>query len=425
MISGEEIMLNRFINNTVWQVAGKVFQMLVGLFVYAWIARYLGPDDLGSLSYTLSYITFFTSIANLGINNVIIKELVDNRNNEGLVLGSSLVLRLLSSTLSWITVVILAYFITQGNETLIIITLLQGLSLIFQQFELIRYWYNSHLNSKVATLVITAAYLLLTIYRIIILLLKGDIYLFAFATAFEQISLALLLYLSYRKYSDQKLKFSKQVAIDILRKSHHFIYAGLIMTMFNQMDKIMLGLLKTTKEVGYYTIALGINSMWSFVITAIISSAEPIIMTSFNENKEKYEKLIKRLYASIFYLSILAGIAITILSKYIIIILYGSKYLPSVDILKLTSWIVVFTQLNIARGIWIVCEKKEKYLTYMLVIGAFMNVILNYFLIKEFGAMGAAIATILTQFVVAIIIPLFFKETRESSILILKGIIFR
>jgi len=418
-------MLNRFINNTVWQVAGKVFQMLVGLFVYAWIARYLGPDDLGSLSYTLSYITFFTSVANLGINNVIIKELVDNRNNEGLVLGSSLVLRLLSSTLSWITVVILAYFITQGNETLIIITLLQGLSLIFQQFELIRYWYNSHLNSKVATLVITAAYLLLTIYRIIILLLKGDIYLFAFATAFEQISLALLLYLSYRKYSDQKLKFSKQVAIDILRKSHHFIYAGLIMTMFNQMDKIMLGLLKTTKEVGYYTIALGINSMWSFVITAIISSAEPIIMTSFNENKEKYEKLIKRLYASIFYLSILAGIAITILSKYIIIILYGSKYLPSVDILKLTSWIVVFTQLNIARGIWIVCEKKEKYLTYMLVIGAFMNVILNYFLIKEFGAMGAAIATILTQFVVAIIIPLFFKETRESSILILKGIIFR
>jgi len=418
-------MLNRFINNTVWQVAGKVFQMLVGLFVYAWIARYLGPDELGSLSYTLSYITFFTSIANLGINNVIIKELVDNRNNEGLVLGSSLVLRLLSSTLSWITVVILAYFITQGNETLIIITLLQGLSLIFQQFELIRYWYNSHLNSKVATLVITAAYLLLTIYRIIILLLKGDIYLFAFATAFEQISLALLLYLSYRKYSDQKLKFSKQVAIDILRKSHHFIYAGLIMTMFNQMDKIMLGLLKTTKEVGYYTIALGINSMWSFVITAIISSAEPIIMTSFNENKEKYEKLIKRLYASIFYFSILAGIAITILSKYIIIILYGSKYLPSVDILKLTSWIVVFTQLNIARGIWIVCEKKEKYLTYMLVIGAFMNVILNYFLIKEFGAMGAAIATILTQFVVAIIIPLFFKETRESSILILKGIIFR
>ena len=107
--------------------------------------------------------------------------------------------------------------------------------------------------------------------------------------------------------------------------------------------------------------------------------------------------------------------------------MYGEAYLPATSSLQISAWYTMFAMLGTARGIWIVCENKAKYVKYYLGIGAVINVVLNYLLIPQFGPGGAAMATLATQIFTAVLAPAIFKETRIYTkhvfeALILKGI---
>ena len=77
--------------------------------------------------------------------------------------------------------------------------------------------------------------------------------------------------------------------------------------------------------------------------------------------------------------------------------------------------------LGSARGAWLICEGLQKYSIVYIGIGAIINVALNFLLIPYFGGLGATVATLIAQMTVAIIVPFFFKETRISSIMMIKA----
>ena len=117
----------------------------------------------------------------------------------------------------------------------------------------------------------------------------------------------------------------------------------------------------------------------------------------------------------------------TIGGKWIVLLMYGNEYLPATSSLQISAWYTMFAMLGTARGIWIVCENKAKYVKYYLGIGAVLNIILNYLLIPAYGPGGAAAATLITQIFTAVFAPALFKDTRIYTkyvfeALILKGI---
>ena len=158
---------------------------------------------------------------------------------------------------------------------------------------------------------------------------------------------------------------------------------------------------------------------------ALINSSRPVIIASRNKSQELYIKQNKRLYAAIIWIGIAAGLGITVLSKLIIYILYGQEYMPSVSSLQISAWYTMFAMLGSARGIWIVCEEKSKYVKYYLGIGAILNVILNYLLIPVYGPGGAAAATLATQIFTAVLAPALFKETRVYTKYVLEAFVLK
>ena len=85
----------------------------------------------------------------------------------------------------------------------------------------------------------------------------------------------------------------------------------------------------------------------------------------------------------------------------------------------------MFAMLGTARGIWIVCEEKSKYVKYYLGIGAIINVVLNYLLIPQFGPGGAAAATLATQIFTSVLAPAIFKETRVYTKYVLEAFVLK
>lgn len=416
---------NKFFSNTMWNISGKVFQMGLTLVVGLLTARYLGPSNYGVIGYTASYVAFFSVICQLGFNSIAVKEIIENPGKQGEVLGTTMFFRVCVSLISTIAITCLIYILDHGDRTIVWVAFLQSLSLVFQSFEMIHYWYQSRLETQVSVKIQSIAYVIMAAYKIIILVLGKNVAWFAFSTALESAVVAFFLLWVYHKGEGQKLSVSISCGNEILKRSYHFILSGLMVTIYSQMDKIMLKQMLSDTAVGYYTAATKISTMWSFVLLALIDSARPIIISSRSNQYDRYLKQNKRLYASIIWIGIAAGLGISLLGKWVILLMYGEAYLPATSSLKISAWYTMFAMLGTARGIWIVCEDKAKYVKYYLGIGAVLNVILNYLLIPQFGPAGAAAATLATQVFTAVLAPAIFKETRVYTKYVIESLFLK
>lgn len=406
---------NLFLTNTIWNISGKVFQMIISLVVGMLTARYLGPSNYGIIGYTASYVTFFSAICQLGFNSVAVKEIIDHPEKQGEILGSTIFYRIISSLLSSIGVAVLVYFLDNGDPLIVWIAFLQSLSLVFQSFEMIHFWYQSRMETDISVKVQTFAYLVMAVYKIVILALGKDVIWFACSTALEAAVVAIALIWSYKRSKGQKLKISIACGNEMLGYSYHFILSGMMVTIYSHMDKVMLGQMLSETAVGYYSAATKVAQMWSFVLTALINSARPLIISARKQSYSNYIKQNRRLYAAILWIGIAVAAVMTIGGKWIIYFMYGQDYLPATSSLQISAWYTMFAMLGTARGIWIVCENRAKYVKYYLGIGAIVNVVLNYLWIPRFGPGGAAAATLVTQIFTSVFAPALFKETREYT----------
>ena len=126
---------NKFIGNTIWMIAGRMVQMCISLLVSFISARYLGPSNYGLLNYSAALITFFTAICNLGLNGILINEMVQNREKEGEILGTGLFLRMFTGALSVVMITVLSFWLNGGDRLLMIKCAVEAQSLTEEEQE--------------------------------------------------------------------------------------------------------------------------------------------------------------------------------------------------------------------------------------------------------------------------------------------------
>lgn len=416
---------NKEVKNAGWLIGGKVAQMVLSLFVGVLSARFLGPSNYGLISYANALIAFFMSLCTLGINSVIVKELIDRPDEEGVTLGSAICFRLASSFCSVILSVAVSLIIDFGQWETIIVVALCSVSLIFHAFDTINYWFQSKYNSKITAIATFVAYVVTATYKVVLLILKKSVFWFAFATSVDYIVLGIFLIIAYKKNGGPKLSLSFKRGKEILSRSYHYILSGLMVSIYGHTDKLMLKQMLSETQVGYYATATAICAMWTFVLSAIIDSMYPTIVNAFKKDQETFERRNRQLYAIVFYVSVFVSVVFLLLGQFVIKILYGDEFMPAVLPLKIVTWYTAFSFLGVARSSWMVCNNKQKYLKYMYIPAIIINVALNYLFIPSMGAAGAALASLITQMFTSIILPLFIKDLRPNAKLMLEAIILK
>lgn len=413
---------SNFIQNTGWIMVAQIYQMLLSLIIGVFCARYLGPNNYGTINYAASYISFFTIACSLGLEGFVVKEIVNNRDNEGVVLGSSIVMRLVAGFFSMIAVCVIVVIANPGDQILLIVVFMQSLVLLFNAFHIIDTWYQSYLRSKTSTIIKCSAYTGMSVYRVWLLVTGKSVEWFAFATSLDAILIAILFLICYKKDGTQKLRFNITISKHLIGLSYHFIVSSLMGVIYNQMDRIMIGKMINQTHVGYYSVASTICHMWLFIPQALVNSAQPLIIELKGRNENLYQKRIKQLSCTIFWMGILFAVCITILSHFIIDVLYGADYAQAREPLILIIWSTVFAAMSYSRSIWMICENKQKFSKYILLCGVIINLTLNSVWIPTIGMNGAAIATIITEFVCCFVSPFLFKPIRVFAKMQLEAI---
>ena len=415
----------RVIANMSWLMGGKIVNMILSFFVSLATARYLGPSNFGSINYVAAYVSFFSSIASLGLSVIVIKEVSSGEEDDNKVIWTGILMRFLTAVVS--TVAVVAFFaIAKRNDPLLVpIAALESIAILASAFDTFMYWFQGKLLGKYVSIAGVIAYLAMSLYRLYLLANGADILWFAFATSVDTLVLALVLFIFYVKENGFRPGISLPLGKKLLKQSYHYLISGLIAILYSKIDQIMLGDMLDKASVGLYSAALTIAGLWGMIPSAFIQSVSPILYKNAQTDRGMFLKRLKQSYAGIWFLNVCWSLAISLFSYWVVLLLYGAEYMGARKALIIVVWYSGISSLGSLTQVYLATENKNKYINYFALAGLVTDVVLNALLIPHFGITGAAVATLATYCVIHIVMPLVIKDTREAAVLILQGMIFR
>ncbi len=415
----------RVIANMSWLMGGKIVNMILSFFVSLATARYLGPSNFGSINYVAAYVSFFSSIASLGLSVIVIKEVSSGEEDDNKVIWTGILMRFLTAVAS--TIAVVAFFaIAKRNDPLLVpIAALESIAILASAFDTFMYWFQGKLLGKYVSIAGVIAYLAMSLYRLYLLANGADILWFAFATSVDTLVLALVLFIFYVKENGFRPVISLSLGKKLLKQSYHYLISGLIAILYSKIDQIMLGDMLDKASVGLYSAALTIAGLWGMIPSAFIQSVSPILYKNAQTDHGMFLKRLKQSYAGIWFLNVCWSLVISLFSYWVVLLLYGAEYMGARKALIIVVWYSGISSLGSLTQVYLATENKNKYINYFALAGLVTDVVLNALLIPHFGITGAAVATLATYCVIHIVMPLVIKDTREAAVLILQGMIFR
>ena len=416
------ILRNKTLRNATWIITCRVIQSLLALVINMLTSRYLGPANYGTIQYAASLVAFATPFMQLGLNSVLVNEIIKRPDKEGETLGTALTMSALSSLLCICGILGFTGIANKGDKETILVCALYSVSLFFSALEMIQYWFQAKLQSKYVSLSMLAVYVLISIYKAVLLVTGKNIYWFAVCNAFDLILIAVSLLVIYKRLGGQKLRFSLPNVKILFSQSRYFIISTLMITIFAQIDKIMLKNMIDETATGIYSAAITCALLSSFVFSAIIDSVRPSILAGAKKEEKDYEGKVIFLFSVITYVSLAQCIVMTLFATPLIRLLYGSDFIDSAEVLRIGVWYTTFSYIGAVRSVWILAENKQKYMWILNSSGAVCNILLNICLIPNMGAIGAAIASLLSQFFTNIVVPQVIPSLRRSNSLFVKSL---
>ena len=413
---------SKVIKNAGWIIGCKIAQSALSLVINMISARFLGPSNYGLITYVASIVAFVLPIMQLGLSKTLVMDLIERPNKEGTVLGTAFAMNIVSA-LACMTAVYGYLCIVDSNEpTTILVGFIYSISLIFQATEIFNYWFQAKLLSKYVSIASLIAYVVVACYKIYLLVNGKSVVWFALSNSIDFAIISVILFVVYQKKGNQRLSISFKLGKEMLKRSKHYILSAMMVTIFQQTDRIMLKQILNETETGYYSAAITCVGVTAFIFQAIIDSFRPEILEAKKKKSKNYESDVSMLYCVITYLALIQCVVMTVCAKPIVLLLYGSKYINSITPLQIAVWFSTFSYYGAVRNIWILAENKQRYLWIINLSGAILNVVLNAILIPFFGASGAASASLVTQVFTNVIIGYILKPISYNNKLMYMGL---
>jgi PST family polysaccharide transporter len=416
--------LQTVLGNSSWLFSDKIFRMGVGLIVGVWVARYLGPGRFGLLNFAIAFTSLFGAFATLGLDGIVVRELVKFPEKRDVIVGSAFALKLIAALITF-AIVIVAISIMRRGETLTIwLVALSAAGFIFQSLNVIDLLFQSRVQSKYTVYATNSAFILITFVKVGLLLTAAPLIAFAWAGLGEIAFASIFLLVAYRArhMSIRAWRFRLPIMRDLLWASWPLILSGISITISMRVDQVLIGQMLNDKQVGIYSAATRIAEIWYFVPIGIAGSAFPLLIESKKQSEDLYYQRLQKLYNSLALLSVTFALIISVLAGPIIKLLYGPAYVFSAGVLSILIWSGVPVSIGCAWSNWMLLENRTRTMFSFQFIGAALNLILNLLLIPRFGIVGSAYATLISYWSWVIVLCPIMKSQHKALSMIAKAV---
>jgi O-antigen/teichoic acid export membrane protein len=418
--------LKVYLDNTFWILGDKFLGLGVGFLVTVVVARYLGPGDFGMYAYVMSLVSLFSVVGHMGLSGLVVREIVKTPNDRGAILGTSITLKMIGMVVGYLGLLVYAYYYEGIESVEFLLIAIAGIILLLSCFDVMDYWFQSFVQAKYVSISNLIALFVSSGAKLIFVFLGLSLTYFVIASVVQGIILGLSLLFLYLLKSGLPLRnwsFSWSKAKELVSQGW-IVYLGSIFAILNlKLDQVMLKWYKGVEEVGIYSVAAQLSEAWYFIPTAIVASFFPRLIVLKNENFENYQARLQGLFDILFLIALAVAILVSIGGELLIMTFFGDQYISSANVLIIHVWAAIFIFMRALFSRWILIEGVLIFSLLTQAIGAIVNVILNYFWINQYGAIGAAYATLISYMCSSFIALCFYKRTRPIFWMMCKAIV--
>ena len=414
----------RFVNNPEiqkvsenigWLFFDNILRIGVGLFVGVWIARYLGPEKFGLLNFALAFTGLFGAIATMGLQGIVVRDIVRDPDCTRLTLGTAALLQFIGGLVAYLMILGTINYLRPDDILARSIVAILGSMMLFKASDIAVYWFESQVQSKYTVWVQNSVFPIFAVIKVLLIFQEASLVAFVWVMLAEAslVALILLIVMGLRGRTLTSLHVSASRAKTLLRDSWPLILSAIAVTVYMKIDQIMLGQMIGDEAVGIYSAAVRISEILYFIPMAIVTSVFPSILEAKKRSEAEYYARLQKLYDALVWLSVLCALLITFLVTPLVIFLFGKAYAESGAILAIHVWAGVFVSLGVAASKWVVIENLQQNAMIRTLIAGLINIFLNYLLISKMGPAGAALSTLISYAFVNYLSLSIYKKTRK------------
>ncbi|MDW7710839.1 MAG: flippase [Deferrisomatales bacterium] len=418
--------LQNVVTNTGWQFADHVLRMAVGLVVGIWVARYLGPEQFGLLSYALAFVALFAAFGSLGLDDIVVRDVVREPAGKAEVLGTAFTLRLLGGTVGFAAALgaILVLRPEDGLSHWLVGIIAAGA--IFQAFYVIEFWFHSQVQAKYSVLAKGSAFLACSLGKVVLILVGAPLVAFAWIALLEVAAGAAGLVVAYRSRGSRLREWcaSLKAGAGLLRDSWPLMLSGMVIMVYLRIDQVMLGHMSGNEEVGIYAVAVRLAEVWYFIPTAVYWSVYPAIVEAKGIGEELFYERLQQFYNLVALAAYAVAVPTTLVAQWLVPTLFGEAYARGGLMLAVLIWANLFSSLEIARSSFLTVMNWTRLYLVTVSLGCALNIVLNYWLIPLYGGMGAVIASLAAYWFAAHGSCFLFPPLRRTGTMMTRAMLY-
>lgn len=415
----------RIISNICWMCTDSVVKSAIGMVISVWLARYLGPDQFGLLSYVVAIAFLFSAVATFGMNSIVVRDVIRYPSHHESILGTAVVVQIMGGLFAWLCAITTALLLQPNNGHFIFLVALLGMVSVFKAAEVIKFWFESQVQSRYSVWAENGIFLIFAVIKAGLLLIHAPFRAFIWVLWGEGLITAVALVAVYSRIEGKlsQWQFQKERFGQLIRQGSPLMISGLAMAGYMRIDQIMLGKLLNQEAVGVFSAALRLSEAWYFIPVSIMASLFPTVLSAKNVGKHHYISRLEFTHTVVVLIALVLAIPITFCSDWVVTLLYGKAYGGAGVVLSLHIWSALFVFIGVASHQWFVAENLQRFVLLRTICGAVANIVLNFMLIPHYGPIGAACASLVSHGLVNVLLNVCSAETRPVFWIQLKSLL--
>lgn len=418
--------LQNVVSNTGWQFADNALRMAVGLAVGVWLARYLGPEQFGLLSYALAFVSLFAALSNLGLEDIIVRDIVREPATKDDVLGSAFMLRLIGGTFSFAAALGIIFVMRPGDELSHWLVGIIAAGAIFQAFTVIDFWFHSQVQARYTIMAKGGAFLLCSLAKVGLIVAQAPLIAFAWMVLVEGVIGTAGLVIAYRSKGNRlgEWRVSFKRAMELLRDSWPLMLSSMVIMIYFRIDQVMLGEMAGNEEVGIYSVAVRLAEVWYFIPTAIYWSVYPVIVEAKAVSEELFHARLQQFYNLVALTAYAVALPTTLIAHWLVPTLFGDAFARGGLMLAVLIWANLFSSLEIARSSFLTVMNWTRLYLATVTLGCLLNIALNLWLIPLYGGMGAVVASLVSYWFAAHGSCFCFRQLHRTGAMLTRALFY-
>jgi O-antigen/teichoic acid export membrane protein len=374
---------------------GKVVNLVGGLLVGIFVARYLGPERYGLMNYVISYVFLFQVFSVFGLDSIEIREEARKEVPFTTIIGTAFGLKLILGLLFMALVILTSWQMDADLYTTALIAL-YALTIMLNSLSVIRNYFMAIVQNEYvvkAEIFSTVAGMVL---KVLLLVLGASLTWFIVVHTFDTLLLVGGYWLAYRVKIGRlgAWRFDKAYARFLLRESFPLLLTNVAVIIYQRIDQVMIGQMIDKEAVGYFSVASRLVEVLIYIPMMLAQTITPVLVSIRERSQAEYVVKAQQFMNLSLWLSLLAAAATSAVSYWLVTLTFGQAYLPAVAVLQVMSFKAASVALSNTAGAMLVTEGLQRWAIFRDGLGCVVCVVLNYLLLPRYGIMAAAFVAI-------------------------------